>query len=72
MLALASGQLMRAMAGGLAVGVAGVVFLHFASLLFALIDRIGAIRWGVCLGVVRSAVALAGGLIAVLAARTKT
>jgi len=73
MLVLASGRLLqRAMAGGLAVGVAGVVLFYFVGYLFVGIDMGVTVSWNICAGLVGSAVALAGGLIALLPVRTKT
>jgi len=66
-LALTSGPLLRAMAGGLAMGVAGVVLLHFVAYLFAWIDFDSTVGWAMFFGLIGSAVSLVGGLVALRA-----
>ena len=71
-LALTSARLTRAVAGGLAVGVAAVALLYPVSFLLSAIYYDSTVGWAFYLDLIGSAVALAGGLIALLTARTKT
>lgn len=71
-LAVVLGQPLRAVAGGLAVGVPSVVLFHFVGFLFLYIDLGATSSWNMYVGLIGSVVALAGGLIALLQARVKT